>query len=305
VSIGFQSAQLENTRAKTPGAVNTGRSERRSSLRPRFRESWRKIIESDSKQKHHDQAPNFGEKLCVAVWIARTEALLKAQSSHKILTDDDRSALARLQTSAARDCAMAAKLLLRLSLSQSVERRIEPCEWHFQRTLLGKPRISSSLPDVNFSVSHTDAVTVVAVSSSLNLGIDVELVDQELTGNVMAGSCNPKELTAAFQSLPQPQRTREFIRLWTQKEAYTKLLGCGHSIEFSSIECQPDALRVEGEASSAASIHFEHFYVPVDHALYHASLAIEKPSLASIDVRLINVLGPEGTNNAHIAPAVS
>lgn len=302
MSLKFHSAALENTSEQLSAAAKANRAERRSLTRPRFVESWRKVIEPDWKREPCNDGRNLGEKLRVAVWVARTKSLLNAHSSHKILTVDDRSAHSRLQTRATRDCAIAAKLLLRLCLSQTVQRRIEPCEWHFQRTLLGKPRISSYLPNINFSVSHADAVTVVAVSSSLNLGIDVESVDQELTGNVIAGFCSPKEQTL-LQGLPRSQRAREFIRLWTQKEAYTKLLGCGHSIEFSSIECLPDTLQEGTEANT--SIHFESFYVPVDQSLFHASLAIEKSNDASVDIRLINVLGPAGKNPASPIPIMN
>jgi phosphopantetheinyl transferase len=293
LSTASPAAALDGTTIPARAATKAGRIERRCSTRPRFLESWRKIIPPDCDWDIN--GPSVGERLRVSVWVARTQSLVQAQSSFKILTDDDWSALAQLRAHGSRDCALAAKIMLRLGLSQTVGRQIAPREWKFERTSLGKPQVTGSPLDINFSVSHTDAVTVVAVASKLNLGIDVESTDQDLTAHVVAGFCHANE-QAPLMGLPQYQRAREFIRLWTQKEAYTKLLGCGHSIEFSTIECTSDGIPTGGNADLSSSIHFENFFVPVDHCLYHASLAIEKPTVRSVDVHLINVVGPTEKN---------
>lgn len=273
------------------------RFERRCSTRPRFVESWRKTIKPEDGQLTDDDV--LGSKLRVRVWVARTQALLQARSSHKILTNEDWSMLERLQTRPARDCAMAAKLLLRLGLTLTVERSIGPREWRFQTTLLGRPLISGSLASINFSISHTDALVAVAVSSQLGLGVDVESVDQDLTGNLIAGYCHAEE-QKALQRLPPQRRAREFIRLWTQKEAYTKLLGCGHFMEFSSIECLAGSAHLKHGPGLNSAIHLENFYLPVDHCLYHASLAIDKSrsNPGPIDLQLISLGDPGGSIDA-------
>jgi phosphopantetheinyl transferase len=276
--------------------------DRRSTTRLRVVESWQKTIEPPSEQG--DNNHTSAEKLSVSVWVARTSSLLQAHSAFKLLTEDDWDSFERLRAPAARNSAMAAKILLRLGLSLSVDRRITPGEWRFRKTPLGKPLISGPLENINFSVSHAEAVTMVAVCPNLHLGIDVESIDQDLPGEIVSGFCNSKE-QAALKALPQSQKAREFIRLWTQKEAYTKLLGCGHSLEFSSIDCLPEVGHSRWDARAMSAIHFESFFVPADRSLYHASLAIEHASLGSVDVRLSNVVGPEITNNADVIPTVS
>ena len=273
------------------------RFERRCSTRPRFVESWRKTIKPEDGQLTDDDV--LGSKLRVRVWVARTQALLQARSSHKILTDEDWSMLAQLQTRPARDCAMAAKLLLRLGLTQTVERSIGPREWRFQTSLLGRPLISNLGASINFSISHTDSLVVVAVSPQLNLGVDVESVDQDLPTNLIAGFCHAEE-QKILQKLPQRQRAREFVRLWTQKEACTKLLGCGHLIEFSSIKCSSGSAHLQQGVGWYSSIHLESFYLPMDHCLYHASLAIDKSrsNLGPVDIQLISLIDPNGTISA-------
>jgi len=88
--------------------------------------------------------------------------------------------------------------------------------------------------------------------------------------------------------------------LWTQKEAYTKLLGCGHFMEFSSIECLAGSAHLKHGPGLNSAIHLENFYLPVDHCLYHASLAIDKSrsNPGPIDLQLISLGDPGGSIDA-------
>jgi phosphopantetheinyl transferase len=254
-----------------------------------FSESWRKVITPDRPQdadlRYVDQ------KSSVCLWLSRVDTLLHAHELLKMLTDDDWNTLARLRTRAARNSTMAAKILSRLGLSQMVEWRIAPQDWHFQTTPLGKPVISGPLPQISFSISHADTVIIVAASPKLQLGVDVECIDQDLEESIVADFCSLRE-RAILLRYRQPQRTREFIRLWTRKEAYAKLLGCGHSIEFSSIEC------LDPQQRARSPIHLESFCFSVGHSLYHASLAVEKSVLTPIDIRFTNVIRYDETNSA-------
>jgi phosphopantetheinyl transferase len=281
-----------STAARTRVQPDLVRPERRSSTRLRFLKSWQKVVtpewergaEPDSIEPHSR----------VQIFVARAPSLVRAQSSFQILTDDDRRGLALLRTKVGRDCALAATILLRLSLSQAVEPRIEPRAWAFQRSSFGKLSVVAPPLDINFSISHTDALTVVAISSEPLLGIDVELTDQELQDSVMHNFCHANE-HETIKALPDHQRSREFVRYWTQKEAFTKLLGCGHSVEFSTIETPLHEVHDDSRSSLPSSVHFENFYVPVDHALYHMSLAIDKPTVP-VDIQLVDVTGPSGAN---------
>ena len=282
--------------SRPPAGTADAKTDRRSPTRLRFVGGWRRTITTDRENRDVHVA---GETPHVSVWVARNESLLRARSSFSVLTDDDWAALTQLRAETTRNSTMAAKILLRLGLSQAVGRRIEPRDWRFQRTPLGKPLVSTAMPNINFSVSHAGSVTVAAISTSLSLGIDVELIDQDVAEGTVAGFCDPLERTV-LQKLGPAQKAREFIRVWTQKEAYTKLLGSGHSTEFSSIRCWNGTVvagnaTLNAEAESDSSIRFESFFVSQGSSLYHVSLAVDAPKskVGSIDIQLIDVVGPD------------
>jgi len=300
MSIESQVVAFKALRSQTQTAAGT-KPDRRSSTRPRFVRGWQRTI--TTRCEGNTDARVAAETTRVSVWVARTESLLTARSAFTVLTDDDWIALAQLRAQATRNSAMAAKILLRLGLSQAVGRRVEPRDWQFQRTPLGKPLVSTAMPGVNFSVSHADGVTVAAASSSVNLGIDVELIDQDVSDGTLTGFCDPRE-RAFLQKLRPYQKTREFLRIWTHKEAYTKLLGTGHSTEFSSFRCPyPYGAIAAGseldldlsDAGSKPAICFENFFVSEGSSLYHVSLAVDVPrsKIGAIDIQLVDVVGPD------------
>lgn len=272
--------------------------ERRCSTRPHFIDSWRKTIVEPSQRR----MPLKSGESCPAVYvsIARTVSLLRAQSSHQVLTDHDWASFFALRDPAARRSAIAARILLRLSLSRATGRKIPPKAWEFKKAPDGKPRIGDYLPDLNFSVSHVDEVAIVAVSSSLRIGIDVEAIDQDLNGGLIEDFCHSNE-KAVLSGLPASQKTREFLRLWTQKEAYTKLLGVGHSMDFAAID--HSSWQVEGfESPRPGGTHIEGLYLPMGQSLYYMSLAVQLPDASLTELQFVDVIGPEATTTPTITP---
>jgi phosphopantetheinyl transferase len=286
------SAQASGDR---PGALSLGGNERRSSNRPRMRTSWCKTIEADAQD--FALPGSLGRKSRVDVWIAPTDSLLRAHSARQLLTQSDWHLIDEMRGASAQATAITAKVLLRLGLSSAVDRRVAPSEWEFRRTEYGQALVASPLPDINFSVSHVDALTVVAVSTELGIGIDIEAIDQHVNAGTINDYCHPRE-RRAICGLPHHQRLREFIRFWTAKEAYSKLVGLGHSIEFASLDT---------DAMACQSAHFENFFVPINRDLYHASLAIEPAALrrGPVEVQLTNVSGPDELRDTAAHPAAS
>jgi phosphopantetheinyl transferase len=257
------------------------RNERRSPFRPQFREGWRKRIPGS------DSISNAGSPSPIFVWTATVDALLAADTNLNLLDHADRAALQMHGCGPAKDSATAARILLRLSLSALTGRRIAPQNWQFARDRFGKPFVQNAGEGIDFNVSHVDAVVMIAAGRGVNVGIDVETVDQNLEDKVIDHFCHASE-RQVLDALPAAQRRRVFLEFWTEKEAYTKMLGLGHSLEFQSLN-----VRSQTAAADAPHVCTEAFYFSVDHSLYHAALVVNRNAdHGPIDIQLINVALP-------------
>jgi len=121
----------------------------------------------------------------------------------------------------ARQLALSTHLLKRYALSKRMP-EIQPAQWQFATSPLGKPEVCDGA--CHFNVSHAGQACAVAVSDEA-IGIDIEpqrtLADLETLAN--------RVLTPAEHGWlrNQPQRSHQLIRLWTVKEAALKAAGQG------------------------------------------------------------------------------
>jgi 4'-phosphopantetheinyl transferase len=91
----------------------------------------------------------------------------------------------------------------------------------------GKPRLAGRT-DLEFSISHSGELALIAVAHGRRVGADVERVRRRTDVLAIArGSLSARE-RHAIESLPAGEgRRAEFFRCWTRKEAYLKALGVG------------------------------------------------------------------------------
>lgn len=215
-SIGHRTGVADRVDAATNRCI------RQSDTTPApFQEAWRQPL-----------AAGRGE---VTVWIVPVGAHRQFAAHARVLGRDDWSAIARIRDLAARDHARATRIALRLALTQAVDGAVAPAAWTFETTSYGKPRVAEPHPDVHFNVSHNETMTVIAVSRDQPVGLDIETIAGHTSDDVMAATCSPRELRR-LQRLGGPERQRAFKRLWTLKEAYTKLIGTGLAADVRSLE---------------------------------------------------------------------
>ena len=101
----------------------------------------------------------------------------------------------------------------------------------------GKPAFDA-LPDVHFSVSHSDDRVMAAVFVR-PVGCDVERI-ASADGAVVRAALSPGE-RAALADLPAgPDRDRAFTRLWVRKECLAKAIGRGLSDGPAALEVPAD-----------------------------------------------------------------
>jgi 4'-phosphopantetheinyl transferase len=116
--------------------------------------------------------------------------------------------------------------ILRMLLSQYME--IRPAQLQFETQPRGKPvlRTASSFP-IQFNVSHTRGMALIALTTQHAVGIDVEWIDRKVQDGDIAERYFSARESEYLASLPPPERTRQFFSYWTCKEAYLKMQGRG------------------------------------------------------------------------------
>jgi 4'-phosphopantetheinyl transferase len=107
----------------------------------------------------------------------------------------------------------------------------------------GKPFLNDTFGTLEFNVSHSRSVALIAVARDHPVGVDIEAISNDFPVAEMAPDVfSPGEL-ARFFKLPANAKHIEFFSTWVAKEAFLKALGKGLSIEPNTIEV--DALPVD------------------------------------------------------------
>jgi phosphopantetheinyl transferase len=153
------------------------------------------------------------------------------------LTSDDYAEFAQLNTNA-RCRARATRTFLRKALSAAVDDEIHPHAWRFVRSAFGKPYVASGLPVVHFSTTHTRGVSLIATSRNSCVGLDGEALGIRGWHTIADGMFTRRE-RAIVNSVPPCAREQTFLRIWTAREAYAKLIGTGLAFDVSANDCGP------------------------------------------------------------------
>jgi phosphopantetheinyl transferase len=269
----------------------------------KFAEGWHKLIQRS------DSVTPSSVKHRITLWLAQVQPLTGASTYQDMLSSDDLVAINQFRSSPPRSCAIASRILLRIGLSHAVDGRLAPEDWRIVLSSNGKPVIGKGQPDMQFSISHTDQVAAVAISQNLPVGIDVESVEHPATKELIDAFCCGCE-QALLTGAPANQSSREFIRLWTLKEAYSKMIGLGHSVDFSSLGFSLDSLSLlhgkKGDLQPPDA-HFETMWISAKTTLHHLSLAIDFSTFKTNPVDL-QVIAPStfvDGESAIVAPSVT
>ncbi len=89
----------------------------------------------------------------------------------------------------------------------------------------GKPELGGGGP-LRFNLSHSGAVTLIAVCAEREVGVDVELAKPRRNLVAIAERELGSE-AAAVRAAPEAERAAVFYRAWTRHEARLKCLGVG------------------------------------------------------------------------------
>jgi len=114
---------------------------------------------------------------------------------------------------------------LRLFLALCLE--VEPATVRYETGVHGKPRLLPGLPPLEFNLSHSEELGLLAVARDRWVGVDVEHVRDLPDAMSIADTHFTSAESKALRSLPPPELRETFFRYWARKEAVIKAGGEG------------------------------------------------------------------------------
>lgn len=166
----------------------------------------------------------------VHLWICRPSLGVSAEVVDAWLAiscESERSRYRRYVSTAARHRFLAARALLRTTLSHYAG--VRPQDWRFRIGPWGRPEVES--PRVGGSahcnLAHTDGLVVCVAARKPEVGVDVEPRTRRGSFIDLARRYFSAAESADIEAAPKGERRQRFLAYWTLKEAYFKARGLG------------------------------------------------------------------------------
>jgi 4'-phosphopantetheinyl transferase len=202
----------------------------------------------------------------VRVWYTDVQAEA-GRLPEELLSAEERGRAGKYRFEEDRRRFIVARCMLRLVLSSCAGR--DPRAIVFEPGPNGKPRLKDEPPaGLQFNVSHSGDIVVVAVARGRDVGVDVEIMRCPVPGMDAVRHYLSAREQAVIDALAGPAQARAFYRLWSRKEALLKATGEGlggldRSLDLSS----GSDFRRRGTAWYVADLDLQPAYV--------AALAVE------------------------------
>lgn len=120
---------------------------------------------------------------------------------------------------------IAGRGLLRTILGRYLD--VEPRDLQITPGPHGKPELEGIATSLSFNLSHSDDLMLLAVTHARAVGIDLELMREDVPFQTLADYYFEPEDAWDLRLLPPAQRAGKFYDLWTSTEAQLKASGLG------------------------------------------------------------------------------
>ena len=240
------------------------------------------------------QAPSmvesFPSRVVHVVLVRQDDPALPAALARwrPLLSADELAREARFYFAADRERFAIGRALTRLQLSRFLGG--DPRGWRFRVNGHGRPELDlppGTAPPLGFNVSHTPGLVACAVTSTPDVGVDVEIVTRRLNHDIADRFFAPREV-ADLRALPVEQQPHVFFDYWTLKEAYIKARGLGLALPLAhfAFRLRPPAAPTIGFDAEIdddpSSWQFAQAWPDPDHRL---GLAVRRGEGPDFDVR--------------------
>jgi 4'-phosphopantetheinyl transferase len=181
---------------------------------------------------HWPQAPDRPEldDESVHVWGASIESLVSDEvAATRLLSSDELARAERFRFAEHARTFRLCRALLRTVLARSTG--TPAAHLRFQYNEHGKPQLAGPPSDhVEFNLSHSGDVVLIAVARHRAVGIDVEGIRSIIDAEAIARNYFSSAEVDAWLALDEAERSAVFFRCWTRKESLVKAIGRGLSI---------------------------------------------------------------------------
>jgi len=154
----------------------------------------------------------------------------------EIISDDERARADRFRFAIDRQNFTAARALLRILLGAYTGLAAGGVTFSYAEH--GKPFLNTreQTERVEFNLSHSGEVALLAFARGRAVGVDVERIRQNLDPEKIARRFFSQREQKALSALPPSERCLGFFRCWTRKEAYIKARAAGLSLPLDAFD---------------------------------------------------------------------
>jgi 4'-phosphopantetheinyl transferase len=178
----------------------------------------------------------------VDVWSVRLDEPARAGSEVVVLSPDEVARANRFHFERDRIHFTRCRSALRALLASYLA--IPASEICFEYLASGKPQLAAGQNPsaLQFNVSHSANMALIAVGSKYRLGVDIEKIRSDVDTTTLAERFFSLRERAGLQALPDHLRVPGFFACWTRKEAFLKATGEGLSFPLAdfSVTTHPD-----------------------------------------------------------------
>ena len=153
----------------------------------------------------------------------------------RILSPDERARAARFHFLRDRQYFTATRAWLRTILAGYLGSK--PAELIFCYSEKGKPSLAQERSgQVEFNVSHSGDMALLAFARGLAVGVDVEKIREDFDHEAIARRFFSDDEQRQLAALPTAERYAGFFRCWTRKESFIKAIGTGLSLPLDQFD---------------------------------------------------------------------
>ena len=128
--------------------------------------------------------------------------------------------------------------------ARRLHRDVPAAEIRLEYLYGGKPQLAAGQNPraLQFNVSHSAGIALIAVGSERRIGIDVEKIRSDVDTAALAERFFSVHERAGLRALPDHLRVAAFYACWTRKESFLKATGDGLSFPLAdfSVTTHPD-----------------------------------------------------------------